>query len=139
MANGNRAAARPDIDIHNDILDLIVHYPPLNADRHHIHVEVSDGAVVVHGHTRTPITRQYLLDALKHVDGVQRVNADRFYDEESLRLEAGRAIPRGVLVNNRYGTLILSGRLPAGISIDQVLEAVSRIPGVERVVTEFLP
>jgi osmotically-inducible protein OsmY len=133
------AEARPDIDIHNDILDLIVHYPPLNADRHHIHVEVNNGAVVIHGHTRSPITLRYLLDVIDEVEGVQSVDASRFYSEEAIRLEAGRVIPPGVLVNNRYGTLVLSGKLPNGMTIDELVAAVSNIPGVERVVTEFLP
>jgi osmotically-inducible protein OsmY len=139
MANVNRVTARPDIDIHNDILDLIVHYPPLNADRHHIHVEVKGGATVIHGHTRSSITRRYLLDSLGKVEGVQSVNADHFYDEETIRLDAGQVIPRGVLVNTRYGTLVLSGKLPDGTTIEQAVEAVSKIPGVERVMTEFLP
>lgn len=139
MANVNRVEVRPDIDIHSDIVDLIVHYPPLKADIHHIHIEVNGGVVVIHGHTRSPITRRYLLDAVGKVDGVQSVNADRFYDEETIRLEAGRVIPPGVLVNNRYGTLVLSGRLPEGTTLEQVVAAVSSVPGVERVMTEFLP
>jgi osmotically-inducible protein OsmY len=139
MANGNSVETRPDIDIHNDILDLIVHYPPLNADRHHIHVEVTNGAAVIHGHTRSPITHRYLLDALGTINGVQSVNAEHFYDEETIRLDAGRVVPPGVLVNTRYGTLILSGRLPEGTTVEQVITAVSRVPGVERVITEFLP
>jgi osmotically-inducible protein OsmY len=139
MVDVNPTAMRPDVDIENEIEDIIVHYPPLNADRHHIHLDVRNGVVSITGHTRTPINRRYLLDAIAPVEGIKSTRADRFYDEETIRLEAGRMLPPGLIVNTRYGTLILSGKVPAGTMVEDVVARASRIPGVERVITSLMP
>ena len=60
-------ASRPDMDIEADVEDIIVHYPPLMNDRHHLNVHVEDGAVTVTGHTRSAITREYLVDAVNKI------------------------------------------------------------------------
>ena len=128
---------RPDIDIDDDVLSLILRYPPLAADRHHIHLKMQDGIVFLSGNTSNPISRKYLVDKVAEIPGVVGVNADGLYDEASISLAAGQVIPLGVLTNVRYGTVLLSGKLPPDADVDSVAMRVAGIPGVLRVVTTF--
>lgn len=130
-------AIRPAVDIQENIYDLIAHYPPLQADRHHLRIDVQDGVVTLSGHVRTPNTYRYLLDHAAQVRGVSSVNHDGLFVEEVIRLEAGRRIPLGVIANVTYGTVILTGKLPSDTTAESIVEAVAQIPGVERVVTRF--
>jgi osmotically-inducible protein OsmY len=130
-------ATRPDIDVQDDIYDFVAHYPPLQADRHHFSVEVSDGNVILSGHVKSPITERYLVDRAKDVRGVGSVNSDRLYNEEEIRLEVGRRIPKGVIANTVYGTVILTGMPPQDKSAESVVNDVAQVPGVQRVVTQF--
>lgn len=130
-------ATRPDVDIEEDIHNLIAHYPPLQADRHQLHIEAHDGAVTLSGHVRSLINRRYLVDRVREIAGVSTVNADQLYCEETIRIESGRPIPNGVIANAVYGTVILTGTLPQGTSAEDVVKDVALIPGVVRVVTKF--
>jgi osmotically-inducible protein OsmY len=125
------------VDILDDLYNLIAHYPPLQADRHHIHIDVSDGVVNLSGHVRSSITERYLVDRVKRVQGVRAVIADQLFNEEEIRLEAGQRIPPGVLANVYYGAAVLTGKLPPDVTPESVVTGVSQIPGVERVVTHF--
>ncbi len=114
MAETNVITQRPDMDIQDDIDHLIAHYPPLQKDRHAIHVIVSNGIVTISGHVQTPITRQYFLERLTHIPGVVAVHGDELFDDETTRIEAGKVIPSGVILGKvLYGTAVLSGDLPA--------------------------
>lgn len=124
---------RPDIDIREDIVSIIVKYPPLAADRFHIDVEVVNGEVILKGHAATPINRTYLLDYAALVDGVKGIDTRHFHDDETLRLAAGRLVPEGANVNVRSGIVVLSS-LPAETEIDAVAQAVAALPGVVKVV-----
>ena len=128
---------KPDIDIDDDVLSIILHYPPLTADRHHIHIKVQDGIVSLSGHTSNPISRKYLVDKVAEIPGLVGVSADMLYDEASISLKAGQVIPPGVLVNVRYGVVLLSGKLPPEVDADSLAMRVAEIPGVVRVVTNF--
>jgi osmotically-inducible protein OsmY len=128
---------RPDIDIESDIHDLIAHYPPLQADRHHFGVSVSDGVVALTGHVKSLISRRYLVDRAAEVNGVRAVNGEGLFTEEEIRLEAGQHIPSGVIANLAYGAVILTGKLPDGAEAEAVVSQLAQIPGVEQVITKF--
>jgi osmotically-inducible protein OsmY len=128
---------RPDVDIEEDVRALIAHYPPLQADRHQVRTRVNDGVVTVEGHVRSVISQRYLLDRIPMIAGVKAVDASGLYNEEAIRLEAGQRIPSGVLANAVYSAVVLTGKLPDGTSAESVVEAVSQIPGVMRVITKF--
>ncbi len=128
---------RPSVDIEEDIQGIIAHYPPLQADRHKLHIDVEDGVVALSGHVKTLITRRYVRDRAAQVRGVQAVNGERLYTEETIRLEAGQRIPLGVIANAIYGTVVLTGTLPEGKAAEEIASAVAQIPGVERVITKF--
>lgn len=128
---------RPDVDIEEDVRALIAHYPPLQADRHQVRILVNDGVVTLQGHVRSLITQGYLSDHAAEIAGVKSVDASGLFNEETIRLEAGQHIPGGVIANAVYGTVILTGKLPEGTSAESVVDALSKIPGVTRVVTKF--
>jgi len=130
-------AKRVDIDIEADIDDMICDYPPLVKDRHHIHTDVNNGVVTVSGHTRTAITRQYLVDALAKIGGVTSVKADALYSDADVRLEVGRLIPVGVYVVMDYGVVVLAGSLPEGVIEATLISSVKAVPGVRAVRTGF--
>jgi osmotically-inducible protein OsmY len=137
MTEAPAPAMRSDLDIQDDIEDVILHYPPANNDRHHIDVRVEGGVATISGHAKTPITRLYLLNAISLVRGVNDLRADRFYDDETLRLELGQVIPLGIYVNVEYGTVVLSGTLSDEMTDDELVRRVASVRGVNRVVTAF--
>jgi len=127
-----------DLDILEDVEHLIAHYPPSRKDRHAIRVVVKDGHVNLSGHVQTPNTRRYLMDNLPNIDGLRSVTADALYDDESARLDVGKVLPVGVRLGRvYYGRVVLSGKLPAGASGEDVIARVQQVPGVGRVVPAF--
>jgi osmotically-inducible protein OsmY len=137
MAEPTTATTRPDIDIHDDVNDIIARYPPLAADRHQLRILVTDGVVHLAGHVKSQPSRRYLVDSIPQIDGVQGVNDRALYDEDTIRIEVGQVIPVGILATMRYGTVILSGKLPDGVTVDDLVSRLAQIPGVERVATNF--
>lgn len=133
-----QVSTRPDIDLDDDVLDIILHYPPLTADRHYITITVENGIVSLSGHTSNSISRKYLVDKVAEIPGVVGVNADGLYDDASINLEVGQVILPGVLANTRYGTVVLSGKLPPDGDAASVAMRVTEIAGVRRVVTTFM-
>ena len=130
-------AERTDLDIEDDVERILAHYPPLTNDRHYIVVTVQNGVVTASGHTRTTITRRYLVNALAQIPDVSQVNADNLYNDDSIRLEIARLIPVGVIANMMYGTVILTGTLPSGANEAELVAAVDNVPGVRAVRTQF--
>lgn len=128
---------RPDLDIEEDIRGVIAHYPPLQADRHHLAITVQNGDVLVEGHVRSLVTRRYLLDHLGALPGVRAIESSRLFCDEMIRMEAGQRIPTGVIANSVYGALILTGVLPEGVTAESLVASVAQIPGVVQVVTKF--
>jgi osmotically-inducible protein OsmY len=125
---------RPDIDLEHDLEEIIIHYPPLMQDRHHIQVSVKSGVVTVQGYTRSPNSRRYLLEKIPLVEDVTEVHADQFFDDESIRFEVGRLIPAGqIFVRMEHGVVILSGRVPDGVNLGEIIQKVQQIPGVRKV------
>jgi hypothetical protein len=138
MTETHAATQRPDLDILEDVEHLIAQYPPARKDQHAIHAAVKNGHVTLSGHVQTPITRRYLLDNIPAIEGVQSVDADKFFDDENIRLGIGKVIPVGVqLARIQYGIVILAGKLPDGTSGDEVAARVSQVTGVARTVTRF--
>lgn len=138
MAEASVATPRPDLDIHEDIEDIIVHYPPMVNDRHHVKISVENGVVKLVGHMKTPITRHYLTETIPTVKGVAQVDDSQLYDDEGIRLEIGKLIPLGVFANIEYGVVILSGRLPQGIDSAALIEKVKGVSGVRIVTSKFI-
>jgi osmotically-inducible protein OsmY len=128
---------RPDVDIEEDVRAVIAHYPPLQADRHQLRVTVRSGEVIIEGHVRSLVSRRYLLDHIREVPGVSSVDTSRLFCEETIRLEAGQHVSGGVIANAAYGVVVLTGKLPDGMSAEKVVADVAQIPGVVRVVTKF--
>ncbi len=129
---------RPDMDIQADVERLMLYYPPLMKDRRSIQVQVSAGAVKVTGNVQTPNTRRYFLDAIPGVAGVTAVDGSELYDDESIRLEAGRLLPNGVNVGRcQYGSVVLVGPLPPDTSADELVAQIQQVPGVRQVLTDL--
>jgi osmotically-inducible protein OsmY len=42
-----------------------------------------------------------------------------------------------MFANIQYGVVVLSGRLPAGKTAEEIVRQVAQVPGVRRVVTTF--
>lgn len=137
MSNSVTIDTRPDIDIVEDVKNIIAHYPPLVTDRRHIEIVSHNGALVISGHVQSPINRRYLADRAQLIDGVVSVDVESLCDEESIRFEVGNVIPEGVISAVRYDAVILSGVLPADTSAASLIERVSAVKGVERVLTSF--
>lgn len=133
MAGANVQTARPDIDIERDLEQIVKDYPPSNSDRHHLYLSVSRGRVTARGHVKTPMTRRVLVSRFQNVEGVRSIDVDELFDDETIRLTAGKIVPPGALVTSDYGTVVLAGRMESeqGKHIAQQLET---IPGVKRVV-----
>jgi len=138
MAHSENTPVRPDIDIIQDIEDIFAHYPPAMRDRHHIQVASQAGNVSLRGHVTSPNTRAVLLEKIPQVAGIQSVNADELYDDESIRLDVGQVIEPGIMFARvEYGTVVLSGRVPEGLPVERLVNEVAQAPGVRRVVTAF--
>ena len=131
----------PSSDTDIDILARIQHelssYPPYMADRHRVHFSVNDGVVVVSGYVKSPITETFVVNRVRNVPGVSDVMDDDFYNDEEIRLDVGRVVPPGVMVTIEYGAVILSGNLPEGTTVEQLVHKVGQVPGVHHVVTSF--
>lgn len=137
MSHAPTIEQRPDIDIQSEIDHLIAHYPPLQHDRHQVVLTVKAGLVTISGNVQSAITRRYLLNELPEIPGVVAVNAEALHDDSTIRLEAGRSVPPGVVVARvRFGAVVLAGQHPA--DVDAVVAAVAAIPGVVQVVTSFV-
>lgn len=128
---------RPDVDIEADVNNIIAMYPPLMADRHHVDVIVQSGVVVLKGHVKTPISRLYLIEHVAAIHGVVGISADHLYDDETIRLNVGKQVPYGVYANPIFGIVALTGKLPDGVSQDEIIQRTASVPGVVRVVAAF--
>lgn len=129
------STTRPDIDIEGDVIEVIVRYPPLAADRHYIRTRVENGVVYLSGNTTTSINQRYLTDRARAIPGVVDVDDSALFDDPRLVLEIGSLIPEGVIANAYYGSIVLSGREPE--DVDAVALSIAQVPGVVRVVTMF--
>jgi len=138
MAETQGITVRPDIDIAEDIEDRVEHYPPTMRDRHHFHVSVHEGMVTLKGYVTSPISRRWLLDMIPQIEGVRGLDADELYDDETIRIEVGRALEPGTMFARvEYGAVILTGRVPHGKKAQDYVKKASKIPGVRQVINAF--
>ncbi len=128
---------RADEDILEDIRALFSQYPPLQHDRHAVHVHVERGVVNIEGYIKAIPTYRYLQDKLPRIRGVKFINADKLYNDDIVRLAVAKVLPLGVQVRVEYGTAILTGKLPDGMRVEDVVARVAAVDGVNRVVTTF--
>ncbi len=128
---------RPDEDIEEEIDLLTRSFSPLKTSRGYFNYKSVDGHVTVEGNVRSPQARRVLVDNIPHIRGVVSLNSTRLVDDEMLRLSVGELLPPGVLASVHYGVVALTGNLPEGAIADTIMEAVSKIPGVRRVGSEF--
>lgn len=134
-----QAVKRPDIDIAEDIRDFLRSYDPLKQARGHFSFLVEDGHVILTGNVRSMQARRVLVDNVPDIPGVVSMDEGGLFDDETIRLELGKAVPRGVLVRVNYGSVVVSFPQPLPNEAE-IVEKVKAIPGVraERVATETL-
>jgi osmotically-inducible protein OsmY len=133
----NFASLRPDLDIMDDIHALVNQYPPMRHERHFVEFKVDGSTVVVTGNLRSGITARLLRQALTTIPGVHEVETSALFDDDTIRLSVGQLVPPGVFVNVSNGAIALTGVLPADLTDAQLVERVTSIPGVTRVVTSL--
>ncbi|HEX2619512.1 MAG TPA: hypothetical protein VHL11_05175 [Phototrophicaceae bacterium] len=129
------STVRPDIDIHSDLQNLLVHYPPLAHDRHRLTYTVQHGVVTVAGYLKSRTTYHYLVNNLPLIAGVAAVSHEHLYHDDDIRLEVGRVVPFGVFANVEYGEVKLTGSLPANVIAEDLAQKIGAVPGVHRVIT----
>lgn len=134
------AKIRPDEDILEDIREFVRGYDPLKRDREHFECTSVNGHVSLKGHTRSAKSRRVLVDNVPDVPGVVSMDASQLYDDETLRFDVGKVLPHGTFVRVNYGSVVITGTLPAGTDAHAVIEAVKSVEGVraDRVETEFI-
>ncbi len=137
MANQIIDISRSDIDIDHDVHQLLHSYPPVRADRHSIHVTVSEGFVTLSGHVRSFPNHQYVVNNVGLITGVTGIDHSQFFYDEKIRLETGQYVPTGVQVTVEYGTVILTGSVPQGVNVEALAGRLGSLPGVKRVVTSL--
>lgn len=125
---------RPDVDIDLDLQQIVRNYPPLNNDRHHLYITVTNGDVLVTGHIKTPMNRRVLASRFQNVSGVRAVNVEELYDDETIRQTAGKIVPSGALVTSDYGILVLAGTFEKDDAAEFVPQ-LEQILGVKKVIT----
>ena len=130
---------RPASDIEEDIRELIRSYDPLKQARPFIDFHAKDGKVTLIGHVRSVQARRVFVDNVPDIPGVKKVDGKKLYDDESLRLELGTVLPRGVWVRVNFGAVAISGSLPSGTSAKEIIKAVKGVPGVraDKIVSEL--
>lgn len=131
------ATHRPDVDIEEDIAELIRSYSPLKASRQYFNYKSQGGSVILDGNVRSPQARRVLVDNIPHIPGVTGLDANGLFDDETVRIGVGARLPTGVFANVHYGAVALTGRLPEGMSAQDLINSVSSVAGVRRVGAEF--
>lgn len=135
MADSTTTAA--DEVLRQQINRIIRRYPPLVNDRRHFTIEVADGVVTLRGHVGSQSSQTYLVGRISEIAGVRQLVVDDLHNDDALRLEAGAVSTAGVLVNVEYGTVVLSGRLPDDLSVEELARRIGALPGVRRVIAHF--
>jgi len=126
-----------DIDLHALIQHKLTSYPPFMADRHRVRITVNNGVAVITGYVKSAVTEIYVANRIRNIPGVKDIIDKRLYNDEEIRLNVGSVVPPGVMVTVEYGAVILSGKLPDGTTVEQLVRQVGQVPGVHHVVTSF--
>jgi osmotically-inducible protein OsmY len=128
---------RPDIDIEEDIREFIRGYPPLRQATPHLEFHSKEGVVTLSSHVRSVQAKRVLIDNVPDIAGVTQVDSTRLYDDESIRLDLGRVLPRGVMVRVNFGHITVYGELPANEDADVIVAHIKAVPGVRKVDPQF--
>lgn len=127
---------RPASDIAEDIRKFLRSFDPVKQGVHQITFNVNeDGMVNLGGHVRGMVARRVLIDNIPDILGVNALDANELYDDETLRLTVGRVIPNGTLARVNYGRVMLYGLAPQ--DPEGTLKRVADVPGVVEVSTQF--
>ena len=126
-------AARPDIDIEQDLPHVFNGYPPLQHDRSRLSISVEDGVITLTGHVKTAQAREYFAREAAKIKGVKSVDVSETYDDEALSIKSGQVTPVGVYTMVSYGAVVLTGERPEGVTDEQLVAKVEQIPGVRKV------
>ncbi len=137
MAETSGVVAQTDTMIEEDIYHLMMSYTPVKHDRHQIEVAVKDGHITVSGYVKGRPAHTFIIQQLPKINGVKPVDTTALYFDENIRIQTGHMIPYGVLVAVEYGSVILSGNLPEGETVEALVKKVAHVPGVHRVLTSF--
>jgi len=131
MATVTQVQTRPDVDIAAEIRSFIRDFDPVKQSRDFFTFDVQDGVVTLAGNVRAKVAHRVLVDYLSNeVDGITQLIADDLHDDETMRLNLGHALPRGVMVRVNYGSVVLAGQLPEGEDVDALIERIKDVPGV---------
>lgn len=128
---------RPDVDIEEEIAQLIRSFSPLKQSRTFFTYHSVNGFVTITGNVRNPQSRRVLVDNVPRIVGVTGADSSNLYDDEMIRFAVGHILPPGIYASVQYGSVALTGRLPANVSAEAITDAVAAIPGVRRVGAEF--
>jgi osmotically-inducible protein OsmY len=138
MTEPNEAAVvRPDVDIEDDINHIFSTLVSLRHDRPFVRFSVQDGVVTVEGNMQQAHTRRAFEQQISEVEGVQSIDMGKVYVDEVIRLAAGQATPLEVHTTVTHGNVILSGKVPAGLTVESLIERVQGIEGVRQVLPNF--
>jgi osmotically-inducible protein OsmY len=128
---------RPESDIEEDIREFIRTYDPLKQSRPYFTIHVHQGTVTLKGNVASGIAYRVLADSVPDIEGVVKVDMSELYHDDDLRLILGKIVPAGISVRVSYGTVMLAGQLPAGVTGETLMESVRAVPGVRKVGAKF--
>jgi osmotically-inducible protein OsmY len=127
---------RPDVDIEEDIEQLLRTFAPLKASRSYFTVRSKGGVVRLAGNVRGPQAKRVLLDNIPNMPGVKAVEAAELFDDETIRFAVGQITPPGLVATVHYGAVALTGYLEGEADLEEIVDRISALPGVRRVVTK---
>lgn len=138
MSNHPVAEVRTDQDILEDLHTLVRTYDPLKISRPFLRFEVHNGYVKVIGHVSSARTEHLFSQEILKVEGVAAVNIDDLFDDETLRFEIGKLLPTGTRIRINHGHVVLTGFKPTDKTVEELMNDVGEMPGVQSVITQFI-
>jgi osmotically-inducible protein OsmY len=131
-------AARPDVDIEDDLEKVFHTYPPLAHDRPRIQYEVKDGVIHASGNVRTAQTIEIFAREAAKINGVKRVDTKKLYDDDTVWHKVGKKLPYGVYSSMSYGAVVLTGDAPSTEKkLASLVKKIEKIAGVRKVIPNF--
>lgn len=123
--------ARNDADIFDDVQRLARTAFSTRLSRGNFQYAVRNGVVTVKGHLSSRIGYDLFIDNLMTIDGVVAVDDRELFDDETLRLQIGEILPRGMRMRIQHGVVALLGRLdPNSEEVLEALAAIGEMPGI---------
>ncbi|MEM6284372.1 MAG: BON domain-containing protein [Chloroflexota bacterium] len=137
--NPKTVVVRPDVDIDEDIDHMLTRpgFEAVRHDRARMEIAVTNGAVTITGHTRTAQTPDVLSREVAKIPGVKSVDVSQLYNDDALRVLSGQMTPVEVFTAVSYGAVVLTGKIPAGMTLEEIVAKVEAIEGVRKVIPNF--